>query len=265
MPRRFGRLADYQIFNPRSEPRMAKPTKSLFPDPPAEQTSEVSKPASDEPKLIRPVKRLADEPDVATDNDIQIALTELVWIDNKEKTAAKLQDVELDLVRKKYLKHFQVDSHATAPEGEPAPQTLAQRRQQLEQAITAYATKHKKTLLEGDSKTKDFGIGTIAFKLCPLSLMATAKETKDVPKPLDAALQALLAANEIPQMIEKKLKVKPEGVNRPLADLLRVSFAWNAAGIVALVKDEKMTSADFKPIGLKVDRNDERVEIRLKA
>ena len=239
-------------------------TKTLFPDPP-----EVSSPkpeASSEPKLQRPTKRLADDkPVIETENDILIAFNELSWIESKSSLATRLQNVELDLVRKKYLRHFQVDSHATAAEGEAAPQTLAARRCELEAAVCVYAEKHKKDLVTEQLKTHDFGVGTIAFKLSPLALMATAKETTKEPKPLDAALKKLLDEHQIPQTIEAKLKTKPEGVPRPLSDFLRVDFSWDARNIVAMVKDDLLKSKLLKPLGIKVERPDERIEVKLKA
>lgn len=239
---------------------MAKQTAlKLFEEPPEE-------PKPSEPKMIRPVKRLDDvEPAVSTENDVLIAFSELSWLAAKEDTAAKLMNAELDHVRKKYLKHFQVDSHATAAEGEAAPQTLAQRRCELEAAVCVFAIEHKSELVSDKLKTKDFGVGTIGFKLCPQSLMPLNPPTEQDPKPLDAALQVLLQEHHIPQTVERKLKAKPEGCSRPLSDLIRVAYAWDANNITKLVKDSLVANDELNTLLIKVDRSPERVEVKLKA
>lgn len=222
-----------------------------------------SKPA--EPKLIRPVKRLADQPVVATDNDVLIALAELSWLETKSTAVNKMLTAELDAVRKKYQRHHQVDSHATAAAGEAAPQTLDARRADLEASVCVYAKANKDSLVTEKLKTHDFGIGTVAFKLSPLSLMSLIAATSGNPKPLDDALTRLLSEQEIPQAIERKLKTTPAGFPRPLSDFLRVSINWDTAAIVTLVKDDLVKSQALKPLGIKVERADERIEIRLKA
>ena len=246
---------------------MAK-TLKLFEEP---EEDAPEKPA--EPKLIRPVKRLADsEPTVAGENDILLAFSELAWIAFKEDTASKLQNVELDIIRKKYLRHFQVDSHATAAEGEAAPQTLAARRCELEAAVCAYAREHKAELITKDSKTKDFGVGTVAFKQNPESLMPLPadKPSAGETTPSDAdllklALDKLLDEYDLPKVIERALKKKAGETGRKLSDFLRFTWAWDARGIVTLIKDKLVTNAEIEPLGLKVDRTAERVEIKLKA
>ncbi len=273
MPRRFGRLADYQIFNPQSKPRMATAKTLPFNDePPAAKSA-------DEPRLIRPVKRLADEPVVATVNDIDIAFAELTWIAFKLDTTNKLLNTELDILRKKYQPHFQVDPKASAALGEPPPQTLSDRKAAIEAAVMAYAKDHKNELVTEKLKTKDFGVGTIAFKLNPESLMpfkpsaeSEADIETDAPTEadpsdselLDKALHALLDEYQLPQAIERALKKKAGETDRKLSDFLRCKWSWDASGIVKIFKDKLLGNDALEPLGIKVDRKEERIEIHLK-
>lgn len=207
--------------------------------------------------LQRPRSRLDDvAPIVGSDTDIETALSELAWIEAKSMLASTQLNAELDKVRKKYAPQELVDPDAAAD----AKEKLADRRSKLITAITTFATSARDAILAGlgKKKTREFPLGSVAFKLQPEKLMPMGDS-------LDECLQATLRKYELPGTVDRWLNEYSVAPGVPLGDLLRVSFAWDATRIKDLMEKQRLTAEQLADFGLKIDREPEKVCVELKG
>jgi hypothetical protein len=208
--------------------------------------------------LARPAQRLDEVvPVVASEADVEMAFSELSWLDCKQRTCDVLVNAELDRIRKKNQKHYLV---APASDEVPEPLTLRQRYDQLVSAITEFARSAKEALLapaKKGAKSRDFTLGTIGFRLQPEKLKPR------LDKSLEEILQAVLDEHGIRAKVQSWL-TEFTHVGLPLGDMVTVSYSWNARRILELAELKKISVEQLAEIGLKVERDPERVEVKLK-
>lgn len=209
--------------------------------------------------LTRPAHRLDElNPVVTCEADIEVALAELCWCDYRQRSVDTLVNAELDAIRRTKLKHYLV---TPASDEQPEPLTLKQRYEKLVSAVVTFATSAKDALLASakkGAKSREFGLGTIAYRQQPEKLKSRFAEST-----LDDLLQTLLDRHGLPAIVNRWL-TEYSGAGLPLGDMITVSYGWNVSRIKDLVDLKKITHEQLAEIGLKIERDPERVEVKLK-
>lgn len=203
--------------------------------------------------FVRPRLRLDDEaPVVGSESDIDLAFAELSWIDTRLIVVTAELNAELDSIRKRFAAKFLVN--------DDGDQLLVKRREAIETAVRDFARSNKESLLAGlgEKKTRQFGLGTIGFKLSSEAVMPRHSDAD-----LASCLSALLDRFQIREKLTSWLNDFVH-VGLPLGSLLRWSLDWDAAAIKKAFAEKRITAEQLAEIGLKVDRDEERIEVKLK-
>lgn len=119
-----------------------------------------------------PETRLAHEPEVASIEEVAVALQELSWIGSRQSTEkAKLEQairlLKADAEKRQQIK---VGRHNT---------TLGERAQVLEQAVAAFVEANKQIITETGKKTRKFTHGQISLRSTKLSIEPLDETTFD--------------------------------------------------------------------------------------
>ena len=209
--------------------------------------------------LARPAQRLDElTPIVGSEADIETAFVELSWLDYKRRTVETLENAEIDAVRRRNAKHYFV---APPTEETPEPLTLRQRYDQLVAAVVKFATTAKDALLapcKKGAKTRQFNLGTLGYRSQPEKLKSRFEEAT-----LDDLLTVLLDRHDIRGKMQSWM-TEFTCCGLPLGEMVRVSYEWNSRRICELVELKKISPEQLAEIGLTVERDPEKVEVKLR-
>lgn len=208
--------------------------------------------------IARPAPRLDDaEPVVGCEADIDFALAEMAEIEAKQRAVQRLFRAELEPVQaqlaeieKRHAQHYL----------KPSALRLKQRAEKLLSAVVAFAREAKDSLLAGakkGSKSREFTLGTIAFRLQPAKLKSRFEETSR-----DDLLHVLLDLFGVRAKVQDWLSTFTH-CGLPLGEMVRVDYSWNVARILELAELKKITPEQLAEMGLAIEREPEKVDVKL--
>ena len=187
-----------------------------------------------------PEDRLPAEPVCGSLSDVARAGRELAWLDSREETidAAHSQKLALLAQQTERAKQLEVDGQAM---------TFAARRAALETAAAKWCHKHRRTILEGDTKSRELTHCVVGWSSSPLGVgYAEGCDAKTAAKKLDKLVDAKSGLRGFLSRALAKFQVGSAGV----AELVSIKVSISVSQALAALKAGKVTSKDLKKLDL---------------
>lgn len=208
------------------------------------------------PTAKAPAKKLPLEPVIRTDDDADLAMRELAWIENRRAEIETAVKQQVDLVKNEAQKMM-----AITVDGERVP--FVARIGALVMALEEWARDRRDEILaESKKKSREFTYATLQYRQPPVKL----EYCEDYDGAAVMALVDEASGDEggLMEWLTRRLTRLKLTEKLTAADVLRVEIRLDKSGLLALYKDGSLTDEDLAEVGLCVETPEEKVTVKAK-